>query len=290
MITKHPYYILDKFPLARRFHEAVKTMPAELAPEYWYELEPNPKRKRIYLAREWDRFVEEAVGYSNFGSLHHRDYTLNAEGFVSAKGAAEGAAYSTNLCALHPKEGGSDHEVLWAAARHFLAHFDVYAAYSETYKYGLKLNHIRTYGRDGLTEESYCPFEPARSFRDYAHAKFIFIGFHWHTVLSEECIADYGIDMEAVRAAAWRVEDLPFKGAAGALYDIRFTEKEEDWESVADVMIDLTLQADAHRFDHQTIFGLRGTLEDMRKGTISRNDTARWREWLYPEGTEFPEA
>ncbi|MBT0958727.1 hypothetical protein IV417_15160 [Alphaproteobacteria bacterium KMM 3653] len=250
-------------------------------------MEPSPKRKRIYLATDWERYVEEASGSCTHGSLDHAAFTVSAEGFVTRRGFALGACHSAGHFAVHPKGGGFD---TWPVAEHFIGHFDCYACYGEVWEYAGRLNAVRSFGRDYVAPEQFAPMPRVGCARAYVDAKYTFVGFHWHTVLSDECIADYGIDMEAVKALAWRVETLPHSGAAGALYDIRFCERAEDWESVADVMIDLTLRADQHHFDQEGLESMCGEVDAQGAHTMGKRDVVRWREWLYPEGTVFPEA
>lgn len=265
-------FLLERHPTAEQFVEAIRTLPRDIAPEYWYELEPNPKTKRLYLENGFEEYRRRMLKHSAYGSLDQPHYHLAVSGFLGPK-AEIGSSY---MCGIIPRRVGKkplNLAPLMAVAEHLIEKGDMYFGYYEDWDPEEALTHYRVEALQRTRSNSEITQYDVKTARDYLAAKYVFPGFHWRTFLSEECIADYGINMDRVAQAAWRCrQDGP-----GGLWDVQFCETLQDWPDVRDRAFALTADADSHRFE-----GL--AYRDLYDGTNRPHDPATWRKGKYLDG------
>lgn len=265
-------FLLERHPSAEQFVQAIRTLPRDIAPEYWYEFEPNPKANRLYLENAFEEYHRRMLEHSAYGSLERAHYALSVSGFLGPK-AEIGSSY---MCAVNPRRMGKkllDISSLMAVSEHLIDKGDMYCGYYEDWDAAQMLTPYRV---DALLQRQpnseITPYNVKPS-RNYLAGKFVFPGFHWRTLLSEECIADYGINMDRVAQAAWRCT----RGGPGGLWDIQFCETLQEWPDVWDRAFALTADADFHRFEGVAY-------RDLFDGVNKPNDPATWHTGKYLDG------
>ncbi|PRY74639.1 hypothetical protein CLV80_11621 [Yoonia maritima] len=109
--------------------------------------------------------------------------------------------------------------------------------------------------------------------RDYAQAKHSFPMMGWITYLSQECIDDYALDMDRIRAVAQKVEEVGPTKSAGMLFRIQFHEGRDDWQETLPAITQMCLEADQHRYK----------LGEYRERPPEERSVDGWHTWLLPD-------
>ncbi|RLJ40944.1 hypothetical protein BCF46_3515 [Litoreibacter meonggei] len=246
-------YVLCKKPRARDFLDALFSLPEELLPEFWYELEPNPKSKRLYLSKDRERLISETLEFGTFGSFDHKDYALRADYFLPDAGLPHQDSVSFSFY-VRPKRKGKSKSVDIRPAMdvfdHFARHLDTYCAYASSYPEEQALSQARALAALSKDKRdcTLAQYEQMLGIvRSYADGKLFFPGLRWRSVLSQECIDDYAIDKDDLRSLSVETKIIPATGSAGDLLDLRFADNPDDWQQYAEQLQIRSVEADEHR-------------------------------------------
>lgn len=272
--------IFIKNPTLDRLISAIYAMPKNLRPEYFFEYEPRPKSKRIYLTSE-DEFRAAMQSYgprgASGGSLHKREYTTMFDGFLPKNFSKQGNyRNSFDLFSKEEKDFDQNLKLALRAFDHFSQYFDTYHSLATPIR---ALDAIESARSEAFKKSP--PFELFRpgyhTMQPFGtdHAKFSFPMLGWITYLSDEIISDYGLDVDELETLAWSFAEVGIAPSAGKLYRIQFWENRDDWQEKTPALIDICLRADQHRYlqeEYQAVIGNR-----------DRYAVERWHEWLMPD-------
>jgi len=265
--------ILAKNPTMDVLLKALQMLPEDLLPEFWFEYEPNPKKKRVYLS-DWETFETKLRTEGVDGHLQHKDHTIWYEGFLPDSFPPKKPFY--NGFDLIAKEG-ADIEPALRAFEHFSRFFDTYHSLATPIE---SLDKIIAARAEVLQKnppfEEFYPEQHTEQPFDYAHAKFRFPALGWITYLSEECITDYNLNLDELRDLAWKFEEVGETASAGKLYRFQFSEDRNDWPEFTPKLTEISIRADAYNFRE----------EEYRENVLFKRlrGVESWHKWLLPDG------
>lgn len=250
-----------KYPRADEFLNALYALPDDLLPEFWYPLEPNPKKNRIYLREDKERFISENLELGMFGSYKHNNFTILTDQFAPSDGWPDDDMRSTSFSVLsHKSNAAKTYDItdLIRVFEHFTVHLDIHSAFfftgeSRSVFQMPRVNQALAWLEPNTTHQKRDHIKAGleNSFfgvgSDYAAAKCVFPSLAWRTVISEEMADDYALDMDALRDIAVKVRDIKAPGTAGNLTDLQFSEHPDDWQGYTDKLLPHVLAADRHR-------------------------------------------
>jgi len=257
---KFSFRLCVRQPRAKDFLDALVLLPSELKPEFWFELEPNPKSRRLYLNHDFEAYRARMSKVKALGTLRHKLYDLSIDGYL-AEGPTHDEESAFDRFWIHDRRKANAGMVghhwepsieMEKVCTHFLKALDPHYAVYWNYDLRDALGAARI---QRLVEEDAVPdgFDPENHpiggrGGGYADAKISFPNLGWRTVLSDELLTDYGLTHDLVADYALEATERGHSGS-GRLVEYRFFEHFSDWPEHIDRLAELCHLADRTRLD-----------------------------------------